>query len=295
MSTEETKAPVAVEDQAAEKITLSTKELSAEDRKMLHGIFFHSFNVFAMYCGGARAGASGFMWSIWPAIERFYPKHEDRVDAMTRHSTWYNITSNVGTFCMGLVAAMEKENSEKPDFDTHSIDAVKASLMGPMSGIGDAIFWGVLRVIAASVGMALCADNGTILGPIVFLLIYNIPSWLTRWYMTVLGYRVGSNFITKLYESGLMAVITKLAGILGLLMIGAMTASSVKFNTILAIPLAQGDLVQIQTYLDTIFKGLVPILYTLGCLKLLKKNVSVNWLIIGTMVIGLALGLLGIE
>ena len=143
--------------------------------------------------------------------------------------------------------------------------------------------------------MALCADNGTILGPIVFLLIYNIPSWLTRWYMTVLGYRVGSNFITKLYESGLMAVITKLAGILGLLMIGAMTASSVKFNTILAIPLAQGDPVQIQTYLDTIFKGLVPILYTLGCLKLLKKNVSVNWLIIGTMVIGLALGLLGIE
>ena len=113
--------------------------------------------------------------------------------------------------------------------------------------------------------------------------------------MTVLGYRVGSNFITKLYESGLMAVITKLAGILGLLMIGAMTASSVKFNTILAIPLAQGDPVQIQTYLDTIFKGLVPILYTLGCLKLLKKNVSVNWLIIGTMVIGLALGLLGIE
>ena len=129
----------------------------------------------------------------------------------------------------------------------------------------------------------------------MFLLIYNIPSWLTRWYMTVLGYRVGSNFITKLYESGLMAVITKLAGILGLLMIGAMTASSVKFNTILAIPLAQGDPVQIQTYLDTIFKGLVPILYTLGCLKLLKKNVSVNWLIIGTMVIGLALGLLGIE
>ena len=39
----------------------------------------------------------------------------------------------------------------------------------------------------------------------------------------------------------------------------------------------------------------MPILYTLGCLKLLKKNVSVNWLIIGTMVIGLALGLLGIE
>lgn len=51
-------------DTASEKISISTKDLSAEDRKMLRGIFFHSFNVFAHYGGGARGGASGFMWSI---------------------------------------------------------------------------------------------------------------------------------------------------------------------------------------------------------------------------------------
>lgn len=281
-------------NEAQNKISLSTKDLSKEDRKMLRGIFFHSFNVFSMYAGGARAGASGFMWSIWPAIERFYKTKEERIDAMKRHSTWYNITSNVGTFCMGLVASMEKENAEKPDFDTHSIDSIKASLMGPMSGIGDAIFWGVLRVIAASVGMALCADNGSILGPIVFLLIYNIPSWLTRWFMTVLGYRVGSSFITKIYESGLMGILTKLASTLGLLMIGAMAASFVKFSTILQIPMPEGDPMMIQAQLDTIFKGLIPLLYTLGCFTLLRKNVNVNIVIIGTMVIGLVLGLTGI-
>lgn len=279
---------------ASNKISLSTRDLPNEDRKMLRGIFLHSFNVFSIYSGGARAGASGFMWSIWPAIERFYKTKEERIDAMKRHSTWYNITSNVGTFCMGLVASMEKENSEKPDFDTHSIDSIKASLMGPMSGIGDAIFWGVLRVIAASVGMALCADNGSILGPIVFLLIYNIPSWLTRWFLTVLGYRVGSSFITKIYESGLMGVLTKLASTLGLLMIGAMAASFVKFGTILAIPMPQGDPLMIQSQIDLIFKGLVPLLYTLGCFQLLRKNVNVNVVIIGTMVIGLVLGLAGI-
>jgi len=291
MSYEETSLSETSENQ---KITLSTKDLPAEDRKMLKGIFLHSFNVFAMYCGGARAGASGFMWSILPALERFYPDHERRRDALKRHSTWYNITSNVGTFCMGLVAAMERENSQKEDFDTQSIDSVKASLMGPMSGIGDAIFWGVLRVIAAGVGMALCAETGSVLGPLVFLLIYNVPSILCRWVLTVLGYRVGSNFITKLYDGGYMDVITKLASILGLLMIGAMTASFVKFNCILSIPLPEGDPVMIQTYLDTIFKGLVPLLYTLGCLNLMRKNVNVNWIIIGTVIIGLVLGLLGI-
>ncbi|MGI6231046.1 MAG: PTS system mannose/fructose/sorbose family transporter subunit IID [Tractidigestivibacter sp.] len=293
MSTEELSNQTA-NNAAEEKISVSTKDLSPEDRKMLRGIFLHSFNIFAMYCGGAKAGASGFLWALAPAFERFYPDKERRRDAMKRHSSWYNITSNVGTFCMGLVAAMEKENSEKPDFDTQSIDAIKASLMGPMSGIGDAIFWGVLRVIAAAVGMALCSETGSALGPIVFLLIYNIPSILCRWYLTVLGYRVGSNFITKLYEGGLMDLITKLAGILGLIMIGAMTASFVKFSCIIEIPAGNGDPVLVQTYLDTIFKGLVPILYTLGCLKLLRKNVNVTWLIIGTMVIGLLLGFLGI-
>lgn len=293
MSTNDLTASGATEA-ATQKISLSTKDLPADDRKMLRGIFFRSMNVFAMYCGGARGGATGFMWSLLPAFQRFYKTKDEMRDALVRHSTWYNITSNVGTFCMGLVAAMERENAEKPDFDTHSIDSVKASLMGPMSGIGDAIFWGVVRVIAAAVGMALCADNGTILGPIVFLLIYNIPSWICRWLLTVLGYRVGSSFITRLYEGGYMAIITKLASILGLLMIGAMTANSVHFSLALAIPLPEGDPVMIQTYLDTIFKGLVPLLYTLGCLSLLRRNVSVNWIIVGTMVLGLACGLTGI-
>ena len=283
-----------IENAAAEKVSISTKDLSKEDRKMLKGIFLHSFNVFAMYGGGAKAGASGFLWALAPAFERFYPDHERRADAMVRHSSWYNITQNVGTFCMGLVAAMERENSRHEDYNAQTIDALKASLMGPMSGIGDAIFWGVLRVIAAAVGMALCAQTGSILGPLIFLIIYNVPSILCRWCLTVLGYRVGSNFITRLEEGGLMDLITRLAGTLGLIMIGAMTASFVKFNCVVAIPAGQGDPVMVQTYLDTIFKGLVPILYTLGCVSLLRKNMNVTWLIVGTMVIGLLLGLLGI-
>ena len=55
-------------ESAADKISLSTKDLSPEDRKMLRGIFLHSFNVFTIYAGGARAGASGFMWACYRAF-----------------------------------------------------------------------------------------------------------------------------------------------------------------------------------------------------------------------------------
>ena len=63
---------------------------------------------------------------------------------------------------------MEKKNSEQKDFDANSINAVKSSLMGPPAGIGDSIFWGVLRVIAAGIAVGL-GMTGNILAPIVFL------------------------------------------------------------------------------------------------------------------------------
>lgn len=270
-------------------------DISAEDRKMLNSIFLRSFTVFASCAGGSiTAGADGWLYSEMPAIERYYKdRPEDRADAMKRHTTWYNITQNVGTFAMGLVASMEMENSIHPDFDTESIDAIKVSLMGPMSGIGDAIFWGVLRVIAAGIGINI-AMTGSALGAIVFLLIYNIPSILCRYYMTYLGFNLGTNFITQLYDGGLMRLITKATSTVGLVMVGAMTAANVHFATPLSIPVKNSDPVMVQTYIDAIFRGLVPLVVTLVCLRLLKKNVNVNIVLFGLMAIAFVLGLFGI-
>ena len=215
-------------------------------------------------------------------------------DAMVRHTTWYNITQNVGTFAMGLTAAMEKENSEKPDFDTQSISAIKTSLMGPMSGIGDAIFWGVVRVVAAGIGISMASD-GSLLGPIVFLLIYNIPSVLCRYYMTYLGFSMGSTFIAKIYDSGMMKIITKAASTIGLFMVGGMTASNVGFTTKLAIQIsADAEPILMQTYLDQLFLGIVPLGITFICFYALNKRVHVNWVMLGILAFSMLCAVLGI-
>ncbi|MCI8293725.1 MAG: PTS system mannose/fructose/sorbose family transporter subunit IID [Hespellia sp.] len=269
-------------------------DLPKEDRKMLNSIFLRSFTVFAGCPGGSvKAGADGFLYSVMPALKRFYKGKDELADAMTRHTTWYNITQNVGTFAMGLVAAMEKENSEKENFDPESIVALKTSLMGPMSGIGDAIFWGVVRVIAAGIGINL-ALQGSILGPLLFLVIYNVPSVLCRYYMTYMGYTLGSSFIEKMYSSGLMKMVTKAASTLGLIMVGAMTASNVSFSSILTMEVEGSEPVLIQTYLDSIFIGLVPLGLTLFCLWLLKRNVNVNYILAGVLVLAIVLGLIGV-
>ena len=195
---------------------------------------------------------------------------------------------------MGLVASMEKKNSEQKDFDASSINAVKSSLMGPLAGIGDSIFWGVLRVIAAGIAVGLGA-SGNVLAPIVFLLLFNIPSILVKYYGTFLGYKLGSEYIQKVYASGLMNILTKAASIVGLIMVGGMTASMVTFNSTYALTMKGESVLNLQNMLDQIFIGIVPLGLTLLWYYLLKKkNVSSTVLIIGVIILSILLSLLGI-
>lgn len=269
------------------------RQLPIEDRKMLNRIFWRSFFGQASRVGGqARQHAIGFLYAILPALNRYYSNDSDKKkNALVRHVQFYNVTTMLSTLVLGIIASMEKENSEVEDFDENSIVAIKVALMGPLSGIGDSIFIGVVRVIAAGVGIGLSL-NGSILGPIVFLLIYNVPSIILRYYLTFVGYISGSEFITNMYKTGSMKVLTKAASILGLIMVGAMTAATVTFSSAIQIPVQNADPVKLQTYLDAILLGLVPLSLTLGCKKLLDKNVNVNFIMIGVVVLAILLAVL---
>ena len=188
---------------------------------------------------------------------------------------------------------MEKENSEVDDFDTSSIVAIKAALMGPLAGIGDSLLFSVVRVIAAGIGISF-ALQGSILGPILFFLIYNGCTMALRFSLGYVGFISGSSFITNMYQNGTLKILTKCAGILGLIMGGAMTASTVKFTTAISIPIPGGEAVALQSSLDTLFLGLVPLLLTFGCKKLLDKNVNINWIMVGIFVLSLMMAVVHI-
>lgn len=273
---------------------MNKANLSKEDRQMLNKICWRSMFLSSGRCGGqVRMHAVGFIYSMLPAIDRYHKEDDAHREALIRHTTYFNLTQAVSTFCMGIVAAMEKEVAEDPLFDPNSIAAVKTSLMGPMSGIGDSIFWGVLRLLAASIAISF-ATAGSIIAPIAFLLIYNIPNILVRYYLTYAGFTIGTNFLTRVQESGVMQILTKAASILGLIMVGSMVASTVTFNTILSIPVEGSDPIMIQTYLDSIFKGLVPLTLALGCLYAQLKKVNINIVMLAVFVLAIVLALLGV-
>lgn len=272
-----------------------TNNLSREDKKMINSICWRSLNAHCSRVGGqARQMAIGFLWQIMPALNRYYKDQpEKKKEALYRHVQFCNVSNAIYPFPAGLVASMEKENSEVDDFDTSSIVAIKAALMGPLAGIGDSLLFSVVRVIAAGIGISF-ALQGSILGPILFFLIYNGCTMALRFSLGYVGFISGSSFITNMYQNGTLKILTKCAGILGLIMVGAMTASTVKFTTAISIPIPGGEAVALQSSLDTLFLGLVPLLLTFGCKKLLDKNVNINWIMVGIFVLSLMMAVVHI-
>lgn len=269
--------------------------LSNEDRKMINSICWRSLNAHCSRVGGqARQMAIGFLWQIMPALNRYYKDQPAKKrEALMRHVQFCNVSNAFYPFLAGLVASMEKENSEVDDFDGNSIVAIKAALMGPLAGIGDSILFSVVRVIAASIGISF-ALQGSLIGPILFFVIYNACTMGFRFGLGYMGFISGSQFITTMYKNGTLTILTKCAGILGLVMVGAMTASTVKFSTIISIPISGADPVSLQNSLDTLFIGIVPLLLTFGCKKMLDKGISTNLIMLGILVLAIAMAVLGI-
>ncbi len=156
--------------------------------------------------------------------------------------------------------------------------------MGPLSGVGDAIFLSTLRVLAAGIGISLC-QAGSWLGPIAFLLICSIPGFWFRIWGIQKGYSLGVNFLDQAIASGLMEKLIQAIGIIGIMVIGSVTVNM--FWAIMPIPIGGGEgAATLLSILDKIMPGPLG----LGAFGLyywlLSKKVNPTILIIATMAIG---------
>lgn len=235
----------------------------------------------------------GFAFMVAKGLEKIYKDDKKGLsEALERHLEFFNITPHVSPFVGGIVLAMEEMNAKDPNFDTSSINAVKATLMGPLSGIGDSLLLGTLRVLAIGIGASL-AVQGSVLGPILFLLIFNVPAFALRYFCSMKGYELGANYLTKIQQSGLMKKFMLAASILGVMVIGGMANELVSVTTPLAIGSGESA-TKIQDILNGILPGMLPLAVTGIYYSLMKKEINVLWLIIGTAIVGIACAQFGI-
>ncbi len=106
-----------------------------------------------------------FVYALIPVLKKLYPRREELAAALKRHLVFFNTTPHIVTLLLGITTAMEEKNSQQKNMDATAIDNVKASLMGPLAGLGDSFFWG--RCASSPPGSApASALKGNILGPI---------------------------------------------------------------------------------------------------------------------------------
>lgn len=211
--------------------------------------------------------------------------------ALERNVAFFNITVQLAPFVGGIVISME-EKVAKGELDPKAVNDVKAALMGPLSGIGDAVFLTCLRVLAAAVGISLC-QAGNLAGPIVFLLIYNIPAFWLRVVGIQKGYELGTDLLDKAERSGIITKVMGAAGIVGMMVIGAMTKDM--FWAELTVEFGVGDaMTSLQEVLDSVMPGMVGMGFMWLYYWLLGKKVSPSVLILGTMLFGVIMVYFGI-
>lgn len=272
-----------------QEITIS--ENSKITRKDFWSVYFRSLTLDSSW-NYERMQHLAYAYAMAPIIRRLYTNEEDIKEALERHLEFMSVTPHISTLLFGISGAMEEENSKNPHFNPASINAVKSSLMGPLAGVGDSFFWGTLKVIASGIAISL-ATQGNILGPILFLLIINVPHFILRYICLDKGFKYGAKLFSDLGDSGLVEKITSAASMLGLMVIGGMTASNVVFE--LTKTVGTGEIaVPLQEYVDQIMLGFFPALIFVVIYWLLGKKVKTTTLLVGVIALSIVIAGLGI-
>ncbi|WJV64455.1 PTS mannose transporter subunit IID [Pectobacteriaceae bacterium C52] len=273
------------------------KKLTASD---IRAVFIRS-NLFQGSWNFERMQALGFCFSMVPVIRRLYPENsEERKQAIKRHLEFFNTQPFVAAPILGVTMAMEEERANGAPIDDAAINGLKVGLMGPLAGVGDPIFWGTARPVFAALGAGI-AMSGSLLGPILFFVLFNLVRLLVRYYGVAYGYQKGVAIVGDM-GGGLLQKLTEGSSILGLFVMGALVNKWTHVNIPLVVSRitnanGQTTVTTVQSVLDQLMPGLVPLLLTFGCMWLLRRKINALWLIIGFFAIGIFgywIGLLGL-
>ena len=228
-----------------------------------------------------RMQAAGWLYGIIPGLKKIHTEKEDLSLSMQHNLEFFNTHPFLVTFVMGIVLSMEQEKS-----DIATIRAVRVAAMGPLGGIGDAIFWFTLVPIAAGISANMALD-GSIAGPIVFLLMFNVVQFAVRYWLMHWSYNLGTKAIEAITRNA--KEFTRAASILGIIVVGSLTSLYGGTTIALTIPNGESPIV-LQTILDGILPKLIPLGLTLGLYWLIKNK---NWSAVKCIALLLVLGLVG--
>lgn len=191
-----------------------TRPAPTLDKKTLNRMVWRSLNLQGSF-NMERMQANGWLYSILPGLQKIHTDKDDLAASMSHNLEFFNTHPFLVTFVMGIVLSLEQNKADIP-----TIRAVRVAAMGPLGGIGDAIFWLTLVPITAGI-TANMALQGSLLAPILFLLIFNVVQFAIRFWLMNWSYSLGTSAIGILTANA--REFTRAASILGVFVVGTLT------------------------------------------------------------------------
>lgn len=224
-----------------------------------------------------------------PISKRLYKDEPEKKKAMMkREIEFFNVHVEFGAVIIGMIIAMEEQKAKGKDIPGEFITSLKTSMMGPLSGVGDTIYQGVLIPIL----LAICIDinrRGTFSGSIIYFVIMFSFSWLLSYFTFMFGYKAGTESVMEFLEKGVLDKILAGAQIMGCMVMGGLISSYVKMTIPLKIVTSTQTFSIQKQLLDVLMPNILPFGFTLLILVLLKHKWS-SLKIIGLMII---IGIIG--
>lgn len=218
-------------------------------QKTLNRMVWRSLNLQGSF-NMERMQANGWLHSILPGLEEIHTNKEDLSTSMKHNLEFFNTHPFLVTFVMGIVLSLEQQKT-----DVETIRAVRVAAMGPLGGIGDAIFWLTLIPITAGITGNM-AVSGNFIAPVLFLLIFNGVQFALRFWLMNWSYKLGESAVAVLTKNA--KEFSRSASILGVFIVGALTSNYGGTATRFAIKNGE-SVIALQPILDKVLPKLIPL------------------------------------
>lgn len=260
---------------------MSTKLSTKTIRKAYFSWLFWSYSML----NAERQCGETFMKMFNDVREDLYPGDTDKQqDLLRRHSNFFNTAAELGCIVPAVVLGMEAEKAAGNDVPDEMITSIKQALGGPFAGLGDSLLPGTLCPILLGIALGL-SQNGEITGPLFYLVVFSAIIYPLTWFLFKSGANLGLTAAEKVLSGGIKDRITQALDIVGITIIGAITAQYTTVN--IGLTYTSGDLtIAVGDMVEAILPGLTKLIaFFIVFLLMKKKNVGVVKMIIGIAIV----------
>ena len=188
---------------------------------------------------------------------------------------------------------MEEQRALGAPIPIEAITGIKAGLMGPFAGIGDTIDWSTLKPLVIVLALPL-AEAGSFLAPLIYAVLLGGITLIENLFFVSTGYKMGTEAALSILQGGMIQKFITCASVLGMFMMGGLSASMVNMYTTVQIPTG-GTPMSIQAdILDKVAPGLLTLATVLLVYRYLRSGKSMMKATFWLLGIGLVLGAIGI-